>query len=462
MKSSSKEAPDVAIITPEMTTEAPHPTPNEIALAQRNRAQRGIVRKIERVFQLHRADNAIPEALRQQCGATIQQSLQKEGWYKTRNVAIEKSDAGSSAAAELDTIAARTIHQYLNAFYLRYLLCVKSADHLPLPAYSALFGATMPRKRLLDAYINHIGNAAELELQQAGLDAKSAHITHGNMIGQAISIADAQLPGSVFGVSSVHPLQGPVVNKETNSLANDRAINDRIQELRGYWERQATALKKDLDTHRTLQHGIAQQEKEAGAVRRKIQQVYGLSDNAMTLGKNRRMHREIDIHCYINDPSGSWEPIRNVAMRQASMRAERGPSIDAAAEHIMLSLIDALEVHRKVMHRGARHIPTRYQPMYLTPEVRRELADSYVNHRIIQSALALEDLGLPPQSILPTLCTLVAEAQELHQNSFLFKPKETYRMPALDPEHSPKQQLHDITLHGRAATERLSQHPLLH
>jgi hypothetical protein len=203
------------------------------SLKWRTRASQAILSKIEKTYHLTPGLSAQAEEI---VAPKIEQTLaMNDKWLATRDEAIRLSPKASTISIEAVELTARQIvRRYVEAYHTREKL-------LDTPHQSAEFyRRDDTKKRLIDVYINHRCNEAELELQSLGLSPESAHVMNGSLIRVSMIAYRAYNPDETIshvapGIGSVRgtPAVGSCVP------AKKPSIPERIDTVRNYWRLKA-------------------------------------------------------------------------------------------------------------------------------------------------------------------------------------------------------------------------------
>lgn len=215
------------------------------------RAATAVRNKILRTYNLDKARLALPDDLvAEELSQTGYFFCSSDKWKQTLAAAMKSSGLADTAAPGIEKAARAIIHRYIECFHLQQLTAeaqVRKRDS----ETDGYYNDSYTRKSLADIYTNHLSNQAEAELRQAGLDRRSAHLTYGVLVGQAVPTYHAYLNDcvqrgmpepSILGVSVMpQKLQGP---------RTPEIIDREIGMVGRFWREERDLLQEDFQSAR--------------------------------------------------------------------------------------------------------------------------------------------------------------------------------------------------------------------
>jgi hypothetical protein len=215
------------------------------SLSWRKRASEAALRKICETYHI---STGLPDNIAAIINPVIETTLHTtDKWLNTRDDAIARSPNPDTISIPAVEQAARSIVQsYVEAFYVR-----EQTLKAPDPK-AEFYRKDSAKKQLIDIYINHRCNHAELALQSLGLSAASAHAINGALI--RVSMITYRAYNENKEISCINPGIGSVRGTpQLGSIpATQRPIPERIDELRGYWRLKAFEVNHDHQRFRSV------------------------------------------------------------------------------------------------------------------------------------------------------------------------------------------------------------------
>lgn len=298
-----------------------------------------VLQKIQRVYGLSDEEMQLPPTSHSKLGYSLHHQLSDGNWLMQCTIAKGASPDCTATHQELSNIATEIVHRYAQALHVQESMLEKrrTANH----AYDSL-----PHpNRLTQQLIEHIGDHAEGELLKAGLGEKQAHALHQKIIGITTNIVPQHKASPMENPTT------PTLQNNANRIAfHERAFND---------------------------------------VRRKIQKVYGLSDEAVALPNNLYVITQRWSNRHFWDES--WNNARTIATNASPECTASAQNIQETAREVILKYVETLYL-RNQMSSASGH------GFYHLDKSREQMGKILTNHVSNWAEAKLRHLGLTPAS----------------------------------------------------------------
>jgi hypothetical protein len=149
-----------------------------------------------------------------------------------------------------------------------------------------------------------------------------------------------------------------------------------------------------------------------GAVRRKLQKTYGLSDTNIAIPQEIRT--KIAEGLQETFGGARWERTRSEAIAQSQPSHARAIDIDAVAARMVTRYTEAFQLRRVVNCIGNSNIAGNEKAFYQSTETRRVLTDILINHVSNQTEAELRSLGLTTKSAHMLHGLIIATSMQLY------------------------------------------------